>query len=130
MRKFKVGDRVRWYEVGDMPLWGSDFIQTSGGSGHWVEGKVSQSYDTTLLVDGWWWWPQPGHEQARYGEPGYLELVEAVKEPQFSIRTVEGLDRLRIFYKDACKPETGFPEYCRPELEAICKKMNDGGGEK
>jgi len=130
MREFKVGDKVKWYEFGDKPLWDFDRPNFVSGPGKWVEGVVTSATDAVFDADGSWEWPQPAHCRSMYGEPGYLELVEAVPEPQFSIRTVEGLDRLRIFYKDACKPETGFPEYCRPELEAICKKMNDGGGEK
>jgi len=125
MRKFKVGDKVRWYTVDGSPLWNTVIIQkTPGGKGRWVEDRVSQISRSTFKAGGWWW-PQPDIEHARYGEPGYLELVEAAPEPAFSIRKVEGLNFLRIFYKDRCSPQCTFPESCRAELESLCKKLNE-----
>jgi hypothetical protein len=122
-RKFRVGDKVRWYEVGGKPLWNADAIETRGGVGRWVEGKVSQSYDTTILVDGQWW-PQPDHCRALYGEPGYLELVEAVKEPRYRVAYAPETYSVYI--------ETGefsvlslFPERCWFEIEALCAKLNE-----
>jgi hypothetical protein len=126
MRKFQVGDKVKWYEIDDCPMFDFRSLYTRVKKGEWAEGFVTRvDADNTFLVGGWRW-PQPGHKLALYGVPGYLELVEAAPEPRFEIRKVEGLDRLRIFYKDACRPETGFPESCRPELESICAKMDKG----
>jgi len=129
-RKFKVGDKVRWYVVGGEPLWNFADIRSMGDDGHWVEGIVDQSRDDgTFLVSGrcgyGWWWPQPGLDSSRYGEPGYLELVEAIPEKMF--RVVDTLDARSIYIEDGeCTALSVFPEFYRPELEALCEKMNKG----
>jgi len=126
-RKFKAGDKVRWYVVGGEPLWNFANIRSMGDDGHWVEGIVDQSRDDgTFLVSGrcgdGWWWPQPGLDSSRYGEPGYLELVEAVKESRFWVRddgfTAYLMDNQGTFL-------FALPNTCRPELESICTKLNE-----
>jgi hypothetical protein len=125
MRKFKVGDKVRWYTVDGSPLWNTAIIQkTPGGKGRWVEDRVSQIARSTFRAGGWWW-PQPDDEYARYGEPGYLELVEAASEPRYRIVSLERPRRLEIFREGSWHTETSFPESCRTELEALCKKLNE-----
>jgi hypothetical protein len=122
MRKFKVGDKVRWYEVDGRPLWNTVIIQkTPGGKGRWVEGRVSQISRSTFRAGGWWW-PQPDWEHACYGEPGYLELVEAAPEPRFRI-CADFAGDLSVAIDDL--EVVSFPPSCRPELEAICAKMNE-----
>jgi ribosomal protein L21E len=86
MRKFEVGDKVR-FAVDDhgYPVWNHDERyedQTGIASGvviradEWEGGSVFlvvslRRHDKTVL----WQWPQPGEPDARYGEPGYLELM-------------------------------------------------------
>jgi len=128
-RKFKAGDKVRWYVVGGEPLWNFANIRSMGDDGHWVEGIVDQSRgDGTFLVagrgGGGWWWPQPGLDSSRYGEPGYLELVEAVKEPRYRVKNTFDDRSIRIL-DDDCAVRSVFPVSCRPELEALCAKLNE-----
>jgi len=122
-RKFKAGDKVRWYTVDGEPLWSFDAIYGKGDDGHWEEGIVSMPNDYVFLV-GDWWWPQPDDSRSRYGEPGYLELVEAVPEKMF--RVVDTLDARSIYIEDGeCTALSAFPKFYRPELEALCKKLNE-----
>lgn len=83
-RSFKVGDTVR-FEMGEdgFPRWNHN--EDRGGPGKWVTATVVEVNDLAFLVSwrGYGWvWPQPGQPDARYGEPGYLELVEAVDNDQ------------------------------------------------
>jgi hypothetical protein len=126
-RQFRVGDRVRWYQIDDTPLWNFDSVWSIGRGGYWAESIVTKTDHKTkkFVVDNGWNWPQPGHEQARYGEPGYLELVEAVKDPRF--RVVDTVWDVGVCIVDTSQPEgsrTILPPSCRPELEAICEKLN------
>lgn len=87
MRKFKVGDRVKFEGGKDgYPRWNYD--TDWGGDGVFYVQTVIDVADTDNLFcvrkhvcnrDDWWW-PQPDRPDARYGAPGYLELVEAVEE--------------------------------------------------
>jgi len=126
MRKFKIGDRVRWYEIDGRPLWNFDTIEevcSDSGRGRWIEGVVTSATDAVFDADGSWEWPQPAHCRSMYGELGYLELVEAAPEPEFEVRRVP---------KDGCwyvgRIGGGavmlFPGRCINELEAVCKKLN------
>jgi len=130
MREFKVKDKVKWYEFGDKPLWDFDRPNFVSGPGKWVDGVVTSATDAVFDVcgcSGVLRWPQPAHCRSMYGEPGYLELVEAVPEPQFEVRRVP---------KDGCwyvgRIGGGavmlFPGRCINELEAVCKKLNKGEG--
>jgi hypothetical protein len=129
MRKFQVGDKVKWYAIDDCPMWDFNHLYSSSvKKGEWVEGTVTRvDADDTFFVDGWRW-PQPDHCRALYGEPGYLELVEAVKGPRYIIVTLERPRRLEIFREGSWHTKTSFPEVCRPELEALCAKLNKGEG--
>jgi hypothetical protein len=130
MREFKVGDKVRWYEILGRPLW--DFSETRMllGSGKWVDGVIISAIGVVFDVSGYsgiWRWPQPDHCRALYGEPGYLELVEAVKEPRFDVReNIQG----DLYVADLGSGLPTFPVSCRHELESICAKLNKGGGEE
>jgi hypothetical protein len=129
MRKFQVGDKVKWYEIDDCPMWDFNELYARVKKGEWAEGFVTRvDADNTFLVDGWQW-PQPGHELARYGVPGYLELVEAIPEKMF--RVVDTLDARSIYIEDGeCVALSVFPESCRPEIQAICTKLNKEHGKK
>jgi len=128
MRQFRVGDKVKWYQSGFTPLWSFEFITSTGGSGCWMNGVVTSVADDDTFAVGRWRWPQPGHTLARYDEPGYLELVEAVLTPKFKMtETICG----ELLLREADSPEalSHFPESCRAELEALCEKLNNGTGE-
>lgn len=86
MRRFRVGDRVRFEtdKTGDWPRW--DYSLDCGGDGGFLSGTVTDEDDLCLTVE-WdkmerWEWPQPGEPDSEYGAPGYLELVEAVEEQE------------------------------------------------
>jgi hypothetical protein len=128
-RKFRVGDRVRWYVVGDEPLWNFANIRSMGDDGHWVEGIVDRLCDDGTFTVAGWWWPQPGHHKACYGEPGYLELIEAAKEPRARVKNTFD-DRSIYISDDDFAVRSIFPVSCRSELESICTKLNNGDGEK
>jgi hypothetical protein len=129
MRKFQVGDKVRWYEIDGRPLWNFDTIEevcADSGRGRWIEGIVTSVTDAAFDVSSVWRWPQPDHSRALYGEPGYLELVEAVPEPRFVVRED---DLCHLYVADlelSLLASSSFPESCRPELEALCSKLNKG----
>jgi len=126
MRQFRVGDKVKWYEIDDCPMWDFKELYARVKKGEWAEGFVTRvDADNTFLVDGWRW-PQPKHELARYGVPGYLELVEAAPEPRFEVRE-DDLGHLYVANLELNWLTTSaFPESCRPELKAICEKLNKG----
>jgi hypothetical protein len=131
MRKFQVGDKVKWYEIDDCPMWDFKELYARVKKGEWAEGFVTRvDADNTFLVDGWRW-PQPGHELACYGVPGYLELVEAAPEPklQFQVRKAWN-GKLLIWNKDSCScssesSESSFPKNCHSAVEALCAKLNE-----
>jgi len=128
MRQFRVGDKVKWYQSGFTPLWSFEFITSTGGSGCWMNGVVTSVADDDTFAVGRWRWPQPGHTLARYGEPGYLELVETVKEPRFVVRE-DDLGHLYVADLElGLMAASAFPEACRPELESICAKLNKKEG--
>jgi hypothetical protein len=131
MRSFKVGDKVRWYQRNGRPMWNVDTIRAGQeiplGKGRWVEDRVSQISGSTFKAGGWWW-PQPGDPQSCYGEPGYLELVEAAPEPKYHIEEiVSGTVPVSCFYliDDCGNVVVLVPGSCRAELEALCKKLNE-----
>jgi len=127
MRKFQVGDRVRWYaNIEGDPVW--NFHIASFGAGRWEEGFVSRVHEDTdeFCVDGDWEWPQPGHTKACYGEPGYLELVEVAPEYRFQVHS-HSCGRLFVWNALGIT-RSCFPEACRPELESICAKLNKKEG--
>jgi hypothetical protein len=132
MREFQIGDKVRWYEVDGRPMWNFDEVEAHvGGSGCWVEGIVRRVYvrDNEFSI-GLYMWPQPGHYQARYGEPGYLELVEEAREPKYRVEEAGcGDNPVTYFYiaDDHGAEIRCFHESCRAELEALCAKMNEEG---
>ena len=95
MRRFRVGDRVRWENrVDGTPRW--NFSQDRGlltlscvpASGVVI---ATDPYDFTVRSDDGegWAWPQPDHPQACYGAPGYLELVETVENQKRCAEVVE-----------------------------------------
>jgi hypothetical protein len=127
MREFKVGDKVRWYEISGQPLWDFGETRMLPGPGKWVEGVVTLVTDAVFDVpshSGIWRWPQPDHCRALYGEPGYLELVDAVKEPRFAVID-EGDAGLYIDDSQVADEVCRFPESCLQELELICAKLNE-----
>jgi len=122
-RKFKVGDKVRWYEIECRPLWNCNGTKTlMHGPSKWVEGVVTSTTDAVVCVSGGWLWPQPDRSDARYGEPGYLELVEAAPEPRY--RVVGAPAACSVYIEDGSVWLSLFPESCRAELEAICERLN------
>jgi hypothetical protein len=125
MRKFQVGDRVRWYEVGGHSLWSFNWMEAIGDKGYWTEGYVTSADPNMFAVDGCQIWPQPDHESARYGEPGYLELVEVVSKPR--CRVVQNPPTGLYHVVDDYGVNSLFPESCLPELEALCVKLNKRG---
>lgn len=83
MRKFRVGDRVRFELDGEFPEWPRWNYRIDGEpSGKWKEDTVRQVDDgrNHFYLSMPYSWPQPDHPFARYGAPGYLELVEAVED--------------------------------------------------
>lgn len=93
MRRFRVGDRVRFEtdKTGDWPRW--DYSLDCGGDGGFLSGTVTDEDDLCLTVE-WnkmerWEWPQPGEPDSEYGAPGYLELVEAVEDQGSNPKWVE-----------------------------------------
>jgi len=86
MRKFRVGDRVRWGVNKDgEPVWdGVERIHVHT-DGHVVGTVDAVDSGAELFRADMWWWPQPSNMYARYGEPGYLELVRAVDHDEASL---------------------------------------------
>jgi hypothetical protein len=127
MRQFRVGDKVRWYSTDNRPLWNFDHIRGKGSNGHWEVGIVDmRSANHTFRVAGWLW-PQPDDPRARYGEPGYLELVEAAPESRpFIVETLSGNVSIRDRDTEIEALVKKLFEACRAELEALCKKLNEG----
>lgn len=87
MRRFRVGDRVRFEtdSTGKWPRW--NWMEDSGSTKNFIEGIVVEVDEVggCVTVDGMgncWYWPQPDEEDSNYGSPGYLELVEAVEDLQ------------------------------------------------
>lgn len=102
MRKFRVGDRVR-FELNEdsptLPRW--NFGHDGGASGTFARGTVDRIYrikcneriTVVWMHDGrqsQWDWPQVGHHGARYGSAGYLELVAAVEDQGMKVTTLPG----------------------------------------
>ena len=88
MRKFRVGDRVRWENRADGdPRWsfridcGRETATCIVMSGVVIE---VNPYTFTVRADDdqKWLWPQPDQPNARYGAQGYLELVAAVEDTE------------------------------------------------